>query len=69
METGKEGAPRVVTAGTRQAVVRVHDEWRVEDEWWRQPISRRYFRVTLEDGRCLTLFHDTLVRRWYRQHY
>jgi hypothetical protein len=52
-------------------VVAVADEWRVEEEWWRTPIRRRYLVVALEDGRALTLFEDLGNLddpRWYRQH-
>ena len=43
------------------------DGWQVDDEWWRNPISRRYARLVLEDGRIVTVYRDLTSRRWYLQ--
>jgi hypothetical protein len=44
------------------------DRWRVDDEWWREkPLSRLYFECLLEDGRRITVFHDLITSKWYRQ--
>lgn len=48
-------------------VLAVREEWRIDDEWWRQPISRRYWTVVLEDGRLITLYRDLLSSRWFVQ--
>src|SRR5438477_12478251 len=45
----------------------VLDRWRIDDEWWRKPISRMYFHVALEGGQLLTLFQDLISGRWYGQ--
>ncbi|MCA1597307.1 MAG: hypothetical protein LC772_12910 [Chloroflexi bacterium] len=50
-------------------VTAIRDRWRVDDEWWRQPISRLYFQLVLGDGRCDTLYQDLLTEEWYRQNY
>lgn len=50
----------------RIAVVR--ERWRIDDEWWRQAISRDYLTVVLDDGTVLTLYHDLLIDEWYVQH-
>ncbi len=49
----------------RVAVVREH--WRIDDEWWRESISREYRTVVLDDGRVLTLYHDLAEGAWYAQ--
>ena len=49
----------------RVAVVR--ERWRIDDEWWRQTISRDYLTVVLDDGKVLTLYHDLLMDEWYVQ--
>ncbi|MDX1648024.1 MAG: hypothetical protein R3304_12830 [Longimicrobiales bacterium] len=49
----------------RIAVIR--DRWRIDDEWWRQPISREYRTVVLDDGAVMTLYHDLVEGRWYAQ--
>ena len=44
------------------------DSWRIDDEWWRkQPVSRLYYRVLLEDGTVVGLFKDLVSGEWYRQ--
>ena len=45
----------------------VREAWRIDDEWWRRPISRDYRAVVLDDGRPVTLYHDLLDGRWYAQ--
>lgn len=49
------------------AVEEVLETWRIDDEWWREPISREYRVVILDDGRSVTLYHDLLDGRWYAQ--
>ena len=76
------GRPRVVTVHTDEhgepthvrlpgkparAVETVCEQWRIDDEWWRQPISREYRVVILDDGRNVTLYHDLLEGNWYVQ--
>jgi hypothetical protein len=45
----------------------VRERWRIDDEWWRRPISRAYHAVVLDDGRSVTLYRDLLEERWYAQ--
>ena len=63
-----EGEPvALIERGQRREVERVEDHWVVEDEWWRQPISRRYYRVSLTGGGIRTLYHDGGDDTWYTQ--
>jgi len=49
-------------------VASIDDLWQVDDEWWRErPISRRYYRITTQDDRSLTIFRDQLNAQWYWQ--
>ncbi|HYI14334.1 MAG TPA: hypothetical protein VEX37_03010 [Thermomicrobiales bacterium] len=65
----ESGLPRWIGAGaTQQRVAGIVDVWRIDDEWWRTTISRRYFVVTLEDGVIRTVFHDLIGDDWYEQH-
>jgi hypothetical protein len=68
-EANAEGEPvAVLWRGVYQGVVRIHDSWRIDDEWWRDEISRRYFVVELESGRRLTLYHDLVHHdAWFMQ--
>lgn len=64
------GLPRALhERGRRQEIVRVQDAWHVDDEWWREPISRRYLQVVLRDGTPRTLFHDRISGDWFAQSY
>ncbi|MCA9298301.1 MAG: hypothetical protein KDA28_04500 [Phycisphaerales bacterium] len=52
---------------TARMVESIRERWRIDDEWWRQPISREYRAVVLDDGRFVTLYHDLLDGLWYAQ--
>jgi hypothetical protein len=60
-------AQRSTLHGRSLRVATIRDQWRVDDLWWRRPVSRRYFQAVLEDGRCVTVYQDLLTRRWFRQ--
>ena len=53
----------------RHVVACIQDSWHVDDEWWRDPISRHYVQVILRDGARRTLFHDRIADRWFAQSY
>ncbi len=62
------GRPFSVRAGGRaRRVARISNQWRIDDEWWRQEISRHYFELELEDGQVITVFADLVSGRWYQQ--
>ncbi len=45
----------------------VNETWRIDDEWWRQTISRVYFEVMLEGGKRVVLFQDLISGNWFMQ--
>jgi len=45
----------------------VLESWRIDDEWWRQAITRCYHDVVLEGGRRLMLFEDVATGEWFAQ--
>jgi len=62
------GVPTEVRVRDRWRQVRaILETWRIDDEWWRDPISRAYFSLLLEGGGHLTVFQDLLEARWYIQ--
>lgn len=70
VDASPSGVPRAVLhRGRLVPVVKVLDRWRIDDEWWRVPIVRRYFRVELRGGEQLTLFHDLMRDAWFQQPY
>lgn len=69
VQTDAEQRPVALTwRGERQRVAAVLDAWRLDDEWWRTPIRRLYYRVVLTD-RVVTVFVDLCTGRWYTQNY
>jgi hypothetical protein len=67
---GGDGSPAFVWLGSRQRrVVRIRNSWRIDDEWWRQEIARRYFEMELSDGSVITVFQDLISGNWFRQRY
>ena len=69
VRTDENGEPKHVRLPGKPArtVEAVLERWRIDDEWWRQPISREYRVVVLDDGRNVTLYHDLLAGNWYAQ--
>ena len=68
VSTDGRGTPEVLLwKGRSRRIEGVVEQWRIDDEWWRRPISRRYVRVTLETGVLVTLYHDLEEDRWYLQ--
>lgn len=70
VDADTQGAPLAVTtrAGLRR-VEALQDVWRVDDEWWRAVISRRYFTLRLEGDVLLTIFQDLTTGAWHVQRY
>ena len=70
VEATPEGMPRYVTRrrGLRR-VTEVSDVWRVDDAWWREPISRRYDAVELEGGVDLVIVLDLVSGEWFERRY
>ena len=63
-----EGLPAELhRKGKRLRVLAVRERWRIDDEWWRDPISREYYALVLEDGRPVVLFRDLVAGGWYWQ--
>lgn len=70
VEANACGEPTSVVVQGRFLKVRtIHDQWRIDDEWWREEISRRYFALELENGRRITLYHDLVSESWFAQGY
>jgi hypothetical protein len=70
VHTGKHGHPVIVATGRlRQPVREIQDVWRIDDEWWREPISRLYYRLLLANGHIRTVYHDLVTGRWHAQEY
>ena len=68
VELDGRGLPaRVARAAGGKRVETVGEIWRVDDEWWRAPIARRYYEVVLEGGARVVLFEDLVTGAWWLQ--
>ncbi len=64
VELDAVGSPVTVDLAT---VETVQETWRIDDEWWRMPIVRRYVEVILEGGGRVVLFEDLMTGEWFAQ--
>jgi hypothetical protein len=70
VEATTAGEPKAMLwRGVYKRVAAIHDSWRIDDEWWRDEIARRYFVAELEGGRRVTVYHDLVRDTWYAQSY
>jgi hypothetical protein len=53
--------------GTPCAVEAVLETWRLDDEWWRVAIARRYVEAVLDGGRHVVLYCDLGTGEWWMQ--
>jgi len=67
-------AMRSAECGMRNCDVRepvtieaVRETWRIDDEWWREPITRTYYEVLLQGGARIVLFVDLVKQEWFVQ--
>lgn len=69
VELDAEGNPVAVAIQEkgRLSVETLGESWRIDDEWWRTPISRRYVEVVLEGGRHVVVFEDLSTGEWWMQ--
>jgi hypothetical protein len=68
--TVRDDQARSETIGDGQgwSVEAVGEIWRVDDEWWRQPIVRRYVEAIFKGGKHVLLFEDLCTGQWFLQH-
>jgi len=46
-------------------VDRTTTRWRVETDWWREPVSRDYRRCVTRTGECIEVYHDLRTGAWH----
>lgn len=69
VEQDHDGRPSaIILRGRRDVVVSIEDMWEIVDEWWRAShVARRYYRIAVQCGGRMTLFHDLTSGIWYKQ--
>ena len=71
VDPDENGEPCAIYLSNRRHEVQgVVERWRIDEEWWReQPISRLYYRLLLEGGATVDVFHDLVGGGWAKQSY
>ena len=64
MTLNADGTPAYVK-GTWSGAVDPIARWRVETEWWHQPVVRDYWKVVLNSNYLCELFHDLSRDEWF----
>src|SRR2546421_173286 len=67
VELHESGLMKVGRLGGRSVgnVEAILESWRIDDEWWRQPISRSYLELLLEGGKRVVVFQDLMTGLWF----
>ena len=64
------GVPEVIVwKGRQNRIAAISNIWRIDDDWWRDEISRMYFEAELRNGQVMTIFQDLVSGKWYQQRY
>ena len=66
VEVDNQGRPAALTWQPREPVREVVNRWRVDDDWWRVPISRTYCTVTTPTM-LLEVYRDDRAGDWHLQ--
>jgi hypothetical protein len=53
--------------GDWRSVEGIGDTWRLDDEWWRWPIARRYVEILLAGGGRMIVYEDLVTGEWFGQ--
>ncbi len=65
-----DGQPaRIIFRKKWLRVYKITNLWRIDDTWWQKPVTRIYYALELEGGTRITVFHDLIGGRWYRQNW
>lgn len=64
---GRPLALRTRRGRPMEGIAQIRESWRIDDEWWRRPVSREYHQVVLESGKVTTLYLDLAEGGWYLQ--
>ncbi len=45
----------------------IENRWRIEKDWWHEPIAHDYFFVVTDNGYLATIFYDRVDDTWHFQ--
>ena len=64
MTLSPEGTPSFI-AGAFSGSVDPIARWKVETEWWNQPVIREYWKALLNSSLLCELYHDLSSDEWF----
>ena len=68
VELNKENLPVAITFHDKEKKVEeIGETWRIDDEWWRDQIARRYVEVMLVGGGHVVVYEDLIGGDWFMQ--
>ncbi len=68
VELNEENLPVAITFhGKAKQVEEIGETWRIDDEWWRDQIARRYVEVMIVGGGHVVVYEDLVGGGWYMQ--
>jgi hypothetical protein len=53
--------------GQHHEVSAVTRHWRVDLDWWREPVWRDYFKLVTTSGLLVIIYHNLISGKWYLQ--
>lgn len=60
------GTPlRLRMDGTDHGELGICNRWRIDDDWWREPVARAYFKVVSRSGLLCVVFRDEIRGTWH----
>jgi hypothetical protein len=66
VEADAAGVPlRLRMDGADHGEVGICNRWRVDDDWWREPVSRAYFKIVTRSGLLCVVFWDEVRGTWH----
>jgi hypothetical protein len=61
-----DGVPtHLQSAAGWQPVTRVLSRWRIDCDWWRNPVSREYWRLLIADDLALECYCERARNEWF----
>ena len=64
----EENLPVAITFHDKETKVEeIGETWRIDDEWWRDQIARRYVEVMLVGGGHVVVYEDLVGGGWFMQ--
>jgi len=64
VETDAAGRLSAIRWNGRREPVEVCNRWRINEEWWRRPVSRDYYKLA-GDSLLALVYHDLVDGSWH----